>query len=141
MRASSVWSYPVSCCLRTQTHTHTQRDQGFTVQRVCVRTLLDGVVPASAASQWCSGVTSMCVCVCVCSQVFPKQLLLNMLPPEVDVLCTHPMFGPDSGRGSWQVAYVHTAQPHRSSRAGEFTRCSQTALCCCPCVYVSPCRV
>jgi hypothetical protein len=35
-------------------------------------------------------------------QVFPKQLLLSLLPPEVDILCTHPMFGPDSGRGSWQ---------------------------------------
>lgn len=34
-------------------------------------------------------------------QVFPKQLLLSILPPEVDVLCTHPMFGPDSGKGSW----------------------------------------
>ena len=34
-------------------------------------------------------------------QVFPKQLLLRELPPEVDVLCTHPMFGPDSGKGSW----------------------------------------
>ena len=28
---------------------------------------------------------------------FPKRLLLRALPPEVDVLCTHPMFGPDSG--------------------------------------------
>jgi prephenate dehydrogenase len=34
-------------------------------------------------------------------QVFPKQLLLSMLPPELDILCTHPMFGPDSGKGSW----------------------------------------
>jgi hypothetical protein len=34
-------------------------------------------------------------------QVFPKQLLLMSLPPEVDILCTHPMFGPDSGKGSW----------------------------------------
>lgn len=34
-------------------------------------------------------------------KVFPKTLFLNLLPPEVDVLCTHPMFGPDSGRGSW----------------------------------------
>ncbi len=33
--------------------------------------------------------------------MFPKQLLLRELPPEVDVVCTHPMFGPDSGRGSW----------------------------------------
>ncbi|KAG2492326.1 hypothetical protein HYH03_009277 [Edaphochlamys debaryana] len=34
-------------------------------------------------------------------KVFPKQLLLRMLPPEVDILCTHPMFGPDSGKGAW----------------------------------------
>lgn len=34
-------------------------------------------------------------------QVFPKQLLLSMLPPELDILCTHPMFGPDSGKDSW----------------------------------------
>lgn len=33
---------------------------------------------------------------------FPKALLLSTLPPEVDVLCTHPMFGPDSGKGSWK---------------------------------------
>lgn len=35
------------------------------------------------------------------TQVFPKQLLLSLLPPELDILCTHPMFGPDSGKGSW----------------------------------------
>ncbi|KAG2447681.1 hypothetical protein HYH02_007141 [Chlamydomonas schloesseri] len=34
-------------------------------------------------------------------KVFPKQLLLRELPPEVDILCSHPMFGPDSGKGSW----------------------------------------
>lgn len=32
---------------------------------------------------------------------FPKRLLLRSLPPELDILCTHPMFGPDSGQGSW----------------------------------------
>lgn len=36
------------------------------------------------------------------AQAFPKQLLLRELPPEMDILCTHPMFGPDSGKGSWQ---------------------------------------
>lgn len=35
-------------------------------------------------------------------KVFPKQLILTSLPPEIDLLCTHPMFGPDSGKGSWQ---------------------------------------
>lgn len=34
-------------------------------------------------------------------KVFPKQLLLSLLPRELDILCTHPMFGPDSGKGSW----------------------------------------
>lgn len=33
---------------------------------------------------------------------FPKRLLLAKLPSEFDVVCTHPMFGPDSGKGSWQ---------------------------------------
>jgi hypothetical protein len=35
-------------------------------------------------------------------KAFPKQLLLRELPPEMDILCTHPMFGPDSGKGSWR---------------------------------------
>lgn len=35
-------------------------------------------------------------------KVFPKNLLLEVLPEEVDILCTHPMFGPDSGKGSWE---------------------------------------
>ena len=35
-------------------------------------------------------------------QVFPKQLMLEKLPQEVDILCTHPMFGPTSGAGSWK---------------------------------------
>ena len=34
-------------------------------------------------------------------KVFPKQVLLELLPDTMDVLCTHPMFGPDSGKGSW----------------------------------------
>ena len=37
----------------------------------------------------------------VSAQEFPKNLLLNRLPAELDILCTHPMFGPDSGKGSW----------------------------------------
>ena len=36
------------------------------------------------------------------SQEFPKKLMLKVLPPHFDILCLHPMFGPDSGRGSWQ---------------------------------------
>ncbi|XP_058183917.1 arogenate dehydrogenase 1, chloroplastic-like [Rhododendron vialii] len=33
---------------------------------------------------------------------YPKQVLLQVLPPELDLLCTHPMFGPDSGRDGWK---------------------------------------
>ncbi|GAU11923.1 hypothetical protein TSUD_195470 [Trifolium subterraneum] len=32
---------------------------------------------------------------------FPKKLLLESLPPYFDILCTHPMFGPESGSHSW----------------------------------------
>ncbi|XP_020259335.1 arogenate dehydrogenase 2, chloroplastic-like [Asparagus officinalis] len=32
---------------------------------------------------------------------FPKNLFLQHLPPHFDVLCTHPMFGPESGKNGW----------------------------------------
>ncbi|GAU29421.1 hypothetical protein TSUD_149910 [Trifolium subterraneum] len=32
----------------------------------------------------------------------PKNLLLRVLPEESDILCTHPMFGPVSGKNGWQ---------------------------------------
>lgn len=31
-----------------------------------------------------------------------RNVLLNHLPQECDILCTHPMFGPDSAKHSWQ---------------------------------------
>jgi prephenate dehydrogenase len=31
----------------------------------------------------------------------PRQILLDRLPKECDILCTHPMFGPDSGKNGW----------------------------------------
>ncbi|KAL2249491.1 arogenate dehydrogenase 2, chloroplastic [Sesamum indicum] len=33
---------------------------------------------------------------------FPKNIFLQVLPPYFDILCTHPMFGPESGKHSWQ---------------------------------------
>lgn len=61
-------------------------------------------------------------------KAFPKQLLLRELPPEMDILCTHPMFGPDSGKGSWKglnfmyevVRVGHDAQ--RMARIENFLR-------------------
>lgn len=32
----------------------------------------------------------------------PRDLMLQVLPHESDVLCTHPMFGPDSGKHGWK---------------------------------------
>ncbi|XP_039117805.1 arogenate dehydrogenase 2, chloroplastic-like isoform X1 [Dioscorea cayenensis subsp. rotundata] len=32
---------------------------------------------------------------------FPRNLLLSALPPDFDILCTHPMFGPESARHGW----------------------------------------
>ncbi|GMY35761.1 arogenate dehydrogenase 1, chloroplastic [Fagus crenata] len=32
---------------------------------------------------------------------FPRSLFLQYLPPDFDVLCTHPMFGSESGKKGW----------------------------------------
>nr|CAD1817194.1 unnamed protein product [Ananas comosus var. bracteatus] len=32
---------------------------------------------------------------------FPKNLFLQLLPPHFDILCTHPMFGPESAKDGW----------------------------------------
>ncbi|CAA2963648.1 arogenate dehydrogenase 2, chloroplastic-like [Olea europaea subsp. europaea] len=33
---------------------------------------------------------------------FPKNVFLQFLPTHFDILCTHPMFGPESGKNGWQ---------------------------------------
>ncbi|KAJ9683955.1 hypothetical protein PVL29_016447 [Vitis rotundifolia] len=38
----------------------------------------------------------------------PREVLLQVLPEESDVLCTHPMFGPESGRDGWNgLAFMY----------------------------------
>jgi len=38
----------------------------------------------------------------VCSvKEHPRQVMLDLLPLEADILCTHPMFGPISGKNGW----------------------------------------
>ncbi|EER88484.1 arogenate dehydrogenase 2, chloroplastic [Sorghum bicolor] len=32
---------------------------------------------------------------------FPRNLLLEVLPPGFGIICTHPMFGPESGKHGW----------------------------------------
>eukprot|EP00189_Rhodosorus_marinus_P004006 CAMPEP_0113953722 /NCGR_PEP_ID=MMETSP0011_2-20120614/2_1 /TAXON_ID=101924 /ORGANISM="Rhodosorus marinus" /LENGTH=265 /DNA_ID=CAMNT_0000962465 /DNA_START=265 /DNA_END=1062 /DNA_ORIENTATION=- /assembly_acc=CAM_ASM_000156 len=44
-----------------------------------------------------------CLVVDVCSvKEYPRDLMMEMLPPSADILCTHPMFGPESGKHSWK---------------------------------------
>ncbi|XP_060194342.1 arogenate dehydrogenase 2, chloroplastic-like [Lycium barbarum] len=33
---------------------------------------------------------------------FPKDIFLQVLPSHFDILCTHPMFGPESGKQTWK---------------------------------------
>lgn len=35
-------------------------------------------------------------------KMYPHDLMLKCLPPSADILCTHPMFGPESGADSWK---------------------------------------
>jgi len=35
-------------------------------------------------------------------KMHPKEVMMTSLPPSTDILCTHPMFGPESGKYSWQ---------------------------------------
>ncbi|CAN0009283.1 unnamed protein product, partial [Hapterophycus canaliculatus] len=34
-------------------------------------------------------------------KMHPRQTLLDNLPADTDILCTHPMFGPESGANGW----------------------------------------
>ncbi|KAK2078974.1 hypothetical protein QBZ16_002664 [Prototheca wickerhamii] len=74
---------------------------------------------------------------------FPRQVMRRMLPAEVDILCTHPMFGPDSGKGSWaglnfmyEIVRVGDDDPRRKQRIDNFIRffahegCSMVEMSC-----------
>mmetsp|Transcript_4369 Transcript_4369/g.11310 ORF Transcript_4369/g.11310 Transcript_4369/m.11310 type:complete len:457 (+) Transcript_4369:421-1791(+) len=54
---------------------------------------------------------------------FPKNLLLRRVPPEFDVLCTHPMFGPDSGKVSWDSLPFMYDEVRIGSTKGSKQRC------------------
>lgn len=61
--------------------------------------------------------------------MFPKNLFLARLPPSCDILCLHPMFGPDSGRNAWTglpLVYdrVRVRSPGRA-RARPLSRAAQ----------------
>eukprot|EP00803_Ostreobium_quekettii_P005605 evm.model.scf_210.8 EVM.evm.TU.scf_210.8 scf_210:93369-97282(-) len=68
-------------------------------------------------------------------KVFPKQLFLRTLPPELDLLCTHPMFGPDSGQGTWEGLNFMFERvrigdsPERQQRVQEFLKIFEVEGC------------
>lgn len=33
---------------------------------------------------------------------FPRNLFIQILPSDFDIVCTHPMFGPESGKNGWK---------------------------------------
>lgn len=66
---------------------------------------------------------------------FPRSLFLQLLPSDFDILCTHPMFGPDSGKAGWDaLPFVFDqvrvgSNPARVARAEAFLDVFRTAGC------------
>eukprot|EP01018_Ginkgo_biloba_P006759 Gb_28492 [translate_table: standard] len=55
---------------------------------------------------------------------FPRNLFLQVLPQEFDVLCTHPMFGPESGKAGWGgLPFVY--EKVRIGKGSRAQRCNQ----------------
>lgn len=50
----------------------------------------------------------------------PRNVLLQVLPENMDVLCTHPMFGPESGKNGWKDLPL----VYEKVRVRDETRCS-----------------
>lgn len=43
-------------------------------------------------------------------KTLPKAAMLKSLPPSCDIVCTHPMFGPESGKHGWRdLPFVYDA--------------------------------
>ncbi|ONK80501.1 uncharacterized protein A4U43_C01F18470 [Asparagus officinalis] len=55
---------------------------------------------------------------------FPRNLFLEVLPPEFGVVCTHPMFGPESGKNGWnELPFVY--EEVRISEGEQAHKCAQ----------------
>jgi len=57
-------------------------------------------------------------------KMYPHDLLLKCLPESSDILCTHPMFGPESGKDSWAgLPFVYDpvrVHPGKEQRCDDF---------------------
>mmetsp|Transcript_15060 Transcript_15060/g.19866 ORF Transcript_15060/g.19866 Transcript_15060/m.19866 type:complete len:746 (+) Transcript_15060:128-2365(+) len=71
-------------------------------------------------------------------KMHPKEVMLSSLPPTTDILCTHPMFGPESGKYSWQglpfvFDQVRISNQERANRflaMWEVERCKMVEMSC-----------
>ncbi len=71
-------------------------------------------------------------------KVHPKNVMLESLPADVDIICTHPMFGPESGKFGWQgLPFVYErvriqdfARAERFLSIWELERCKMIEMSC-----------
>lgn len=56
---------------------------------------------------------------------FPRSLFFQNLPPDFDVLCTHPMFGPESGKNGWNGLPFVYDKVRVGSDESRVSRCHQ----------------
>lgn len=54
---------------------------------------------------------------------FPRNLFLQNLPQDFDILCTHPMFGPESGRNGWKSLTFVYDKVRIGSEESRISRC------------------
>ena len=78
-------------------------------------------VPPAEHSILCSAPT-ICLRLPLCA--LSLCVCLQTLPPEFDILCTHPMFGPESGKASWQdLPFVYDRVRIRPGRRTHVADC------------------
>ncbi|XP_065869962.1 arogenate dehydrogenase 2, chloroplastic-like isoform X2 [Euphorbia lathyris] len=60
-----------------------------------------------------------------------RHLFLQVLPEESDILCTHPMFGPESGKNGWKdLAFVYDkVRVRQEATCSTFLQIFQTEGC------------
>lgn len=70
---------------------------------VSFKDTVSDLVPHLAQKMQLKGVSSCPLIVDVASvKEHPRKILLDLLPEECDILCSHPMFGPDSAKNGWR---------------------------------------
>lgn len=66
-------------------------------------------------------------------KMYAHDLLLTCLPESADIVCTHPMFGPESGRDSWAgLPFVYDLvriAEGKQKRCDAFIECWKTEQC------------